>query len=341
MPQCPPAVRPPYPLLGTEAKVVDYDAWVTRIKKHPNCGRLSRSVTNSDGYWRSACDGLRCHFLRHLTREMLFPHLLRIVHKAHLYASDRPDEEDAAPSTVGGSGGTMWRAAGRRQQHVVGHAEAAIEPRLYAPTNQTASVEVGVWMGRFSQYLLRELVARRTDGATCRRRLHRHYMVDPYLHYSCARGAAKDKQCLTNQSEFDSIYARVGRDLDAAPHALGQCAVQMRRPSVAAARQLAITATRAGANGAALPSSTLPVAPAPLLSFAYIDARHDYEGVFADLGAWWPHVRRGGVVGGHDVTAPGVAHAVRDFLKARGPAQAERPVFVTKDHPASWVTVVA
>jgi methyltransferase family protein len=36
------------------------------------------------------------------------------------------------------------------------------------------------------------------------------------------------------------------------------------------------------------------------LDFAYIDANHGYEAVMADLEAWWPRVRNGGLFGGHD-----------------------------------------
>ena len=36
------------------------------------------------------------------------------------------------------------------------------------------------------------------------------------------------------------------------------------------------------------------------LDFAYIDARHDYKGVLEDLAAFWPKLRRGGIMAGHD-----------------------------------------
>jgi len=36
------------------------------------------------------------------------------------------------------------------------------------------------------------------------------------------------------------------------------------------------------------------------LDFVYLDARHDFRGVFADMTAWWPKLRRGGVFAGHD-----------------------------------------
>lgn len=36
------------------------------------------------------------------------------------------------------------------------------------------------------------------------------------------------------------------------------------------------------------------------LDYAYIDARHDFNGVLADLNAWYPKVRFGGILAGHD-----------------------------------------
>lgn len=40
--------------------------------------------------------------------------------------------------------------------------------------------------------------------------------------------------------------------------------------------------------------------PAGSLDFAYLDARHDYDAVRADLIEWTPAVKRGGILAGHD-----------------------------------------
>lgn len=36
------------------------------------------------------------------------------------------------------------------------------------------------------------------------------------------------------------------------------------------------------------------------LDFVYIDAKHDYRSVWADLAAWYPKVKVGGIIAGHD-----------------------------------------
>ena len=55
------------------------------------------------------------------------------------------------------------------------------------------------------------------------------------------------------------------------------------------------------------------------LDFVYIDADHSLDAVLADLSAWLPKVRAGGVIGGHDFLPPDfqwtdVARAVERFF---------------------------
>jgi hypothetical protein len=61
------------------------------------------------------------------------------------------------------------------------------------------------------------------------------------------------------------------------------------------------------------------------LDFVYIDARHDYDSVLEDLEAWFPKVRPGGLMAGHDYadgvfrqSVFGVKSAVDQFFGARG-----------------------
>lgn len=52
------------------------------------------------------------------------------------------------------------------------------------------------------------------------------------------------------------------------------------------------------------------------LDFVFIDADHEYESVKADIAAWWPKVKPGGILAGHDFAPefPGVEQAVREFF---------------------------
>ena len=80
------------------------------------------------------------------------------------------------------------------------------------------------------------------------------------------------------------------------------------------------------------------------LDFAYIDAQHHYEAVVEDIALWWPKVRLGGVLAGHDYldgivsgTDFGVKRAVDEFAQAQG-----LPVIASleMDYP-SWFIVKA
>lgn len=54
--------------------------------------------------------------------------------------------------------------------------------------------------------------------------------------------------------------------------------------------------------------------PDQSLDFVFIDAVHSYEAVLEDLHAWFPKVRVGGIVSGHDYSWPGVREALEEFL---------------------------
>ncbi len=76
------------------------------------------------------------------------------------------------------------------------------------------------------------------------------------------------------------------------------------------------------------------------LDFVYLDADHTYEAVKADIAAWWPKVRPGGTLGGHDYIGIerfgvrfGVIQAVDEFVKSLGIAE---KVHTTLDPYASW-----
>lgn len=83
------------------------------------------------------------------------------------------------------------------------------------------------------------------------------------------------------------------------------------------------------------------------IDFVYIDARHDYDSVLEDLNAWFPKVRSGGILSGHDYVTGrfpqgkfGVRKAVDQFFGERGIA-----VFATRPRPpadpfATWLVQI-
>ena len=52
------------------------------------------------------------------------------------------------------------------------------------------------------------------------------------------------------------------------------------------------------------------------VDFVFLDACHDADGIFGELTAWWPMVKPGGFLGGHDHTRswPGVEQGVSRFF---------------------------
>lgn len=60
--------------------------------------------------------------------------------------------------------------------------------------------------------------------------------------------------------------------------------------------------------------------------FVFIDAAHSFDAVSRDLAAWWPKLRPGGLIAGHDYThGPEVKAAVDAFVAAHGLDPAFRP----------------
>lgn len=125
-------------------------------------------------------------------------------------------------------------------------------------------VEVGVFRGVLSQYLLRKGV-------------DRLFMVDTWApaeeqpeHYRetkdyCAGLSAAE--CGANEALARAVATRSGGK-----------AVVLKLPSVEAAHQI---------NDGSM-------------DFVFLDADHSYEGVRDDIAAWLPKVRKGGWIGGHD-----------------------------------------
>jgi predicted O-methyltransferase YrrM len=54
------------------------------------------------------------------------------------------------------------------------------------------------------------------------------------------------------------------------------------------------------------------------LDFVFIDAAHDTASVLKDLEAWWPKIKPGGILAGHDVDFTGVQCALKPWSEASG-----------------------
>lgn len=53
------------------------------------------------------------------------------------------------------------------------------------------------------------------------------------------------------------------------------------------------------------------------LDFVYIDANHKYKYVYQDIELWYPKVKVGGIIAGHDVCIPDTLKAVKDFCSKK------------------------
>lgn len=76
------------------------------------------------------------------------------------------------------------------------------------------------------------------------------------------------------------------------------------------------------------------------LDFCYIDALHDYEPVKQDIAAWYPKVKQGGILAGHDYldgmhrgVEYGVKRAVNEFCAAHS----LKPVITREHDTTSWI----
>lgn len=78
------------------------------------------------------------------------------------------------------------------------------------------------------------------------------------------------------------------------------------------------------------------------LDLIHIDGDHSYEGVLADLNAWYPKMKSGGIISGHDYLARqyGVKEAVAAFRRAHNIQTAVHVMQEDKDEDAGFYFVV-
>jgi predicted O-methyltransferase YrrM len=108
--------------------------------------------------------------------------------------------------------------------------------------------------------------------------IHRLYLVDPYADYD-----QNGRACHVADSR--------------------EIATRKLHPYIGRVTRLFMTSDEAVAH--------IPVG----VDFVYIDGNHDYEHVKADIEHYYPLVRSGGIIGGHDFrdSFPGVMRAVNEF----------------------------
>ena len=76
------------------------------------------------------------------------------------------------------------------------------------------------------------------------------------------------------------------------------------------------------------------------LDFAYLDANHTYEQVTADIAAWAPKVRSGGILAGHDYCRrKRMDYGVKEAVQAYCEARKVTPLVLRGDKSPSWVVV--
>ena len=133
------------------------------------------------------------------------------------------------------------------------------------------------------------------------------YLIDPYIYYPDDEYPETDKY---SQSENDELYFNLIR-----AHA--------HNPKVNVLRMTSLDAA--------------PHFPDGSFDFVYIDANHTEKHVSADIAVWWPKIRLGGILCGHDYIPNNswcsVQSVVNDFS-----ASQKLPLCITcePDFP-SWV----
>lgn len=138
-------------------------------------------------------------------------------------------------------------------------------------------IEIGVAFGGHAEAMLRQT------------QIDKLYGVDPYRHFD-----GYDDPMNLPQSEFDALYEFTKNRL-----AVFGSRFEAVRDISAAAAAAAATVIK------------------DQIDFVYVDALHTYEGVRDDLKTWFPKVRAGGIIGGHDYghpNFPGVKKAVDEFF---------------------------
>lgn len=162
-------------------------------------------------------------------------------------------------------------------------------------------VEVGVWKGEFSNFILSKWKGKKL------------YSVDPWKNFD---DSEYPDDMNIRQSEFDNIY----NDVKILLSKYNNRSEIIRKDSVAASKNFDNLS----------------------LDFVYLDGRHHYQGVKEDIKYWYPKVKKGGLLCGHDYlngrigeTDFGVKQAVDEF----GEENNYKVIVSAKDRYPTWIIV--
>ncbi len=163
-------------------------------------------------------------------------------------------------------------------------------------------VEVGVAYGKSLAYLARKAI---DTGSNCR-----IIGVDPWID---AEWDKWDDPNLLAKPAGGAYEAFLSEMRTHAPEELARVGVYRMLSTAAAKRIAGWGASICAAKG----ECDMP------LSFVWIDAVHDKPSVLADIKAWLPLIRPGGMIGGHDLTPsfPGVEEGVCEYFGSGGYAR--------------------
>ena len=118
----------------------------------------------------------------------------------------------------------------------------------------------------------------------CQGSCRRVYTIDPFVDYRHHSGVAASQHF---HVDFEKLYEETRRFLEDLPITLLRCTSEQ--------------AAHGWRNG--------------LIDLVWIDGNHTEDAVYKDLVSWFPLVRRGGILSGHDWALPSVQAGVSKFLK--------------------------
>ncbi len=77
--------------------------------------------------------------------------------------------------------------------------------------------------------------------------------------------------------------------------------------------------------------------PKEMFDWVYLDGDHRYEEVYRDIDAWYPKVKRGGTLAGHDMNCRGVYDAVHEAFQPQRVSRREGHVWLVNKETGDGV----